>query len=280
LQRQTGEPVGAYCKRAVHLARLLRADEITPVSIPTLAQEAVRDLLRAREDCTDDLLKARRRMSDFLLRHGIAYQGGNAWTGKHDRWLRTEALVQLPTSATLLTFDCDYDGVLAAQARRDRLDAAVEQMVSDSEVTDLVRRLGCLRGMSTLTAFALAVELGDWHRFTGDSIGSFVGLVPSEPPSGQARFRAVINRTGNGNARRLLIEAARHHKSRYTIGKSLRNRWDLAPVAARIRGDEGNRRLHQRWDIFISHRKRSSVTDVAIARELAGWCWSLAVMDG
>ena len=143
----------------------------------------------------------------------------------------------------------------------------------------MVRRLGCLRGVSTLTAFALAVEIGDWHRFTGKSIGSFVGLVPSEYSSGASRVQGSVTKTGNGHARRLLVEAAWHHRARYVAGKTMRDRWELAPAAARTRGDEGNRRLHHRWVLFIERRKRHTVANVAIARELAGWCWSLAVMD-
>jgi transposase len=224
-------------------------------------------------------MRARHRLSKLLLRHGIVYYGGAAWTGKHDQWLRTEALAQLGTRATRLAFDSDYETVLVTKARRDRLDAAIEEMATESEFTPLVRRLGCLRGIGTLTGFALAVELGDWHRFTGNTIGSFVGLVPSEHSSGQTRSQGSVTKTGNGHARRLLVEAAWHHRPRYTIGKTMRERWDLAPAAARARGDEGNRRLHQRWVKFIDRHKRGTIANVAIARELAGWCWSLAVMD-
>ena len=280
LQKPAGDRVKTDAKDAVHLARLLRIDEITPVAIPTIDQEAARDLVRAREDCRGDLMAARHRLSKLLLRHGIVYYGGAAWTGKHDQWLRTDALPQLGAPATRMAFDAGYETVLATKARRDRLDAAIEEMAAHSEFTPVVRRLGCLRGIGTLTGFALAVEIGDWHRFTGNTIGSFVGLVPTEHSSGGSRSQGSITKTGNGHARRLLVEAAWHHRPRYTIGATMRARWDLAPAAARARGDEGNRRLHHRWVRFIERRKRSTTADVAIARELAGWCWSLAVMDG
>ena len=279
LQKPSGDRVKTDARDAIHLARLLRMDEITPVAIPTADQEAARDLVRAREDCRGDLMRARHRLSKLLLRHGIVYYDGDAWTGKHDAWLRNQALPQLTSSATRLTFDSDYESVLAVKARRDRLDAAIAQMAADSEFTPLVRRLGCLRGISTLTGFALAVEVGDWRRFTGNTIGSFVGLVPSEYSSGATRSQGSITKTGNTHARRLLVEAAWHHRARYRVGKTMRDRWELAPAAARIRGDEGNRRLHQRWVRFIERRKRHTVANVAVARELAGWCWSLAVMD-
>jgi transposase len=178
-----------------------------------------------------------------------------------------------------VAFDADYEAVHAVQVRRDRLDAQIAQLAGDSEFTAVVRRLGCLRGIGTLTGFALAVEIGDWHRFTGKSIGSFVGLTPSEHSSGASRSLGPITKTGNGHVRRLLVEAAWHHRPRYTVGNTLRDRWDLAPAAARVRGDAGNQRLHQRWVRFIERRKRPTVATVAIARELAGWCWSLAVLE-
>ena len=166
-----------------------------------------------------------------------------------------------------------------ALARRDRLDAHITQLAADSEFTPVVHRLGCLRGISTLTGFALAVEIGDWHRFTGNTIGSFVGLVPSEHSSGQSRSQGSITKTGNTHVRRLLVEAAWHHRARYRIGKTMRDRWDQAPAGARARGDVGNRRLHARWVNFLERRKKPTIANVAVARELAGWCWSLAVMD-
>ena len=144
----------------------------------------------------------------------------------------------------------------------------------------MVHRLGCLRGISTLTGFALAVEIGDWHRFTGNTIGSFVGLVPSEYSSGQSRVQGSITKTGNTHVRRLLIEAAWHHRARY-VGRARPCASDGSSPspAARARGDAGNRRLHHRWVRFGERRKRHVVANVAIARELAGWCWSLAVLE-
>jgi transposase len=264
---------------ALHLSRLLRLDEVTSVSIPSVGQEAARDLVRAREDCRGDLMRARHRLSKLLLRHGLVYYEGKAWTGAHDRWLRTQAAPQLTAPATRMAFDVDYDHVLTMQARRRRLDAAIEEIAADSEFTPIVRRVSCLRGVSTLTGLALAVEIGDWKRFTGNTIGSFVGLVPSEFSSGSSRVQGAITKTGNTHVRRLLIEAAWHHRPRYRVGTVLRARWDQAPPPARARADEGNRRLHNRWVGFLQRRKRSTVANVAIARELAGWCWSLAVIE-
>jgi len=276
LQRPCGDRVKTDARDAVHLARLLRLGEITPVTVPSVDQEAARDVVRAREDCRGDLMRARHRLSKLLLRQGIVYCGGQAWTAAHDRWLRQQQFDQL---ATRMAFESDYEAAMAITARRDRLDKAIVQMAADSEFTAVVRRLCCLRGVSTLTGFALAVEIGDWHRFTGNTIGAFVGLVPSEHSSGASRMQGSITKTGNTHVRRLLVEASWHHRARYIPGKTMRDRWDLAPAAARQRGDAGNRRLHQRWVTFSLRRKRPVIATVAIARELAGWCWSLAVMD-
>jgi transposase len=279
LQKPAGDRVKTDARDALRLSRLLRLDEVTSVSIPSVSQEAVRDLVRAREDCRGDLMRARHRLSKLLLRHGIVYYGGKAWTGAHDRWLRTVAAPQLTTPATRMAFDADYDHVLTMQARRGRLDAAIEDIAADGEFTSIVRRVSCLRGVSTLTGLALAVEIGDWNRFTGNTIGSFVGLTPSEYSSGSSRAQGPITKTGNTHVRRLLVEAAWHHRPQYRVGAVMRKRWDQAPAAARARGDEGNRRLHGRWVGFLERRKRPVVANVAIARELAGWCWSLAVME-
>ena len=276
LQRPSGDRVKTDARDAVHLARLLRLDEVTAVVVPSADQEAARDLVRAREDCRGDLMRARHRLSKLLLRHGIVYCGGQAWTGVHDAWLRRQ---HFAAPAVQMAFESDYDAVLATGARRDRLDAAITAMATDSEFTPVVRRLSCLRGVSTLTSFALAVEIGDWHRFTGNTIGSFVGLVPSEYSSGASRVQGSITKTGNTHARRLLIEAAWHHRAPYRPGATMLARWDLASPAARARGDQGNRRLHARWARFDEHHKRPVIANVAIARELAGWCWSLATLQ-
>jgi transposase len=279
LQRPSGDRVKTDAKDAVHLARLLRIDEFTAVVVPSVEQEAARDLVRAREDARGDLMRARHRLSKLLLRQGIVYSGGHAWTAKHDDWLRRSGREQLSAPATRLTFESNYDAVLSVKARRDRLDTAIAEMAADCEFTPLVHRLGCLRGIGTLTGFALAVEVGDWDRFTGKTIGSFIGLVPSESSSGQTRSQGVITKTGNSHLRRLLVEAAWHHRPAYVVGKTMRDRWELAGPAARARGDEGNRRLHHRWNTMRARHKRGVVANVAIARELAGWCWSLAVLE-
>jgi len=277
IQRPSGDRVKTDARDAMHLAKLLRLDEIVSVAVPSVEQEAARDLVRAREDVRGDLMRSRHRVSKLLLRQGIVYSGGQAWTGTHLVWLRAQHFV---APGLQLAFDAEHEAVLQAEARRDRLDKAIVVMAAASEFTPVVHRLGCLRGISTLTAFGLAVEVGDWERLTGSSIGAYLGLVPTESSSGQSRSQGSITKTGNTHARRLLVEAAWHHRKPYrTPGATMAARWELAPAAARARGHAGNQRLHQRWLHFTDRKKRPVVANVAIARELAGWCWSLAVMN-
>ena len=276
LARPAGERVKTDARDALQLAKLLRNDDVTSVRVPTISQESARDLVRAREDVRKDLMRARHRVSKLLLRHGHVYSGGQTWSAKHHAWLHRIRFDQLGTRCA---YEADLEAIEFAVARRDRLDALITQMAADSEFTAVTHRLCCLRGISTLTGFALAVELGDWHRFTGSSIGAYLGLVPAEYSSGQTRRQGGITKTGNNHARRLLIEAAWHHKPRYTVGAVLRARWEQAPEAARVRAHLANTRLHHRWTGYVRRHKKHTVANTAIARELAGWCWSLAVLE-
>ena len=275
LHRPPGDRVKTDARDALHLARLLRLDEVVPVRIPTPGQEAARDLVRAREAARSDLMRSRHRLSKLLLRHGLVYSDGKAWTSTHDRWLRR---LSFDSAATQAAFDDAYETVALAAARRDRLDEKITAMASGGEFTAMVHRLACLRGISTLTGFALAVEIGDWDRFTGGSIGAYLGLVPSEHSSGQSRSQGPITKTGNIHVRRLLVEAAWHHRTPYRPSVVLQRRWDQATPAVRARAHAGNQRLHARWVSYNVRKKRGVVANVAVARELAGWCWSLAVL--
>lgn len=276
LTRPAGDRVKTDAKDALLLAQLLQVGQIVPVRVPSVTEEAARDLVRAREDVRGDLMRARHRVSKLLLRHGHVYYGGKAWTGKHEMWLNS---IRFDQAGTRVAYEADREAVDFAVLRRARLDAAIADLAADSEFTALTRRLCCLRGISTLTGFALAVELGDWDRFTGASIGAYLGLVPSEHSSGDSRRQGGITKTGNTHARRLLIEAAWHHKPRYTVGPVMRARWEQATPAARARGHAGNQRLHRQWANYTARKKKHTVANTAIARELAGWCWSLATLD-
>jgi transposase len=276
LQRPVGERVKTDARDALHIAKLLKLDEIVTITIPSETQEAARDLVRAREDARRDLMSARHRLGKLLLRRGITYPGKTTWTRAHHDWLRRQRF-DLP--GLQAAFDAAHEAMVATLDRRARLDEAIHALAADSEFTSVTQRLSCLRGISTLTAFALAVEIGDWSRLDGRRIGSYLGLVPTENSSGASRSQGGLTRTGNAHARRLLIEAAWHHRTTYTpTSPTLRERWTRSSPEARERAHQGNLRLHRRWRAFEARGKRKVVANAAVARELAGWCWSLAVM--
>ncbi len=214
MERPPGDRIKTDKRDALRLARLLHIGELPEVRVPTDEEEAARDLVRAREDARADLMRARHRLSKLLLRHGIVYYGGNAWTDLHERWLRSQ---RFQAAAVQTAFTEDFDTVLATTARRDRLDKAILDLATGSRWAPVVTRLSCIRGIATLTAFALATEVGDWQRFTGAAIGAYLGLVPTEASSGAQRVQGSITKTVNTHARRLLVEAAWHHRQPFKV---------------------------------------------------------------
>jgi transposase len=276
LERPPGDRVKTDRRDARRLARLLHIGEVVGIRIPTVGQEDARDLVRAREATRADLMRARHRLSKLLLRQGIVYSRGKAWTAQHERWLRQ----QRPESpGARAAFDEYFDTVLNTTARRDRLDQAIGVTAAEPEWAPIVNRLCAVRGIATLTGLGLAVEIGDWDRFNGCSIGAYVGLVPTESSSGATRSQGSITKTGNTHARRLLVEAAwQQQRPLRAPSKALRARRDLVDPRVRARAQAADRRLHQRWRNMQAHNKQPNVIAVAVARELAGWCWSLAVM--
>ena len=273
--RPAADRVKTDRRDAERLARLLRLDEITPVRVPGPEEEAARDLVRAREDARGDLMRARHRLSKLLLRHGAVYDA-TAWTRAHDQWLRRQ---RFPSGPRSIVFDECYGRMVDAKTRRDALDSAISELAAREPYVDVVERLVCLRGVSTLTAFALTVELGDWSRFRPESLGPFLGLTPSESSSGERRRQGAITKAGNSHARRLLIEAAWHQRQPSRRSITLERRRTGKPAAVRAQAERSGRRLHGRWQALEARGKPRTIIVVAVARELAGHCWALATMD-
>src|SRR3954467_9785594 len=175
IPRAAGDRVKTNRRDAERLARLLRLGELVAVRVPEPHEEAARDLVRAREDARGELMRARQRLSKLLLRHGLVYDA-SAWSGAHDAWLRRQRFDSRPLA---LAFDESYAAMLQAKTRRDALDRAIVELAWEPPFVEIVGRPVCLRGVSTLTALALTVELGDWTRFRPQSLGPFLGLTPS-----------------------------------------------------------------------------------------------------
>jgi transposase len=275
IPRASGDRVKTDRRDAERLARLLRLGELVAVRVPEPHEEAARDLVRAREDARGELMRARHRLSKLLLRHGLVYDS-SAWTGAHDAWLRRQQFASRPLA---FAFDESYAAVLQAKTRRDALDRAIVELAAEPPFAETVGRLVCLRGVATLTALALTVELGDWSRFRPQSLGPFLGLTPSEDSTGERRRLGAITKTGNTHARRLLVEAAWHQRRPLRPSATLERRRQGQPAPVRARADQSGRRLHQRWQALEQRGKRRTVVAVAVARELAGHCWALATME-
>ena len=274
IQRAPADRVKTDRRDAERLARLLRLGELVAVRVPEPHEEAARDLVRAREDARGELMRVRHRLSKLLLRHGLLYNA-SAWTLAHDAWLRRQRFDSRPLQ---LALEESYAAACQAKARRDLLDQAIVQLAAEPPFAEIVGRLCCLRGVSTLTALALTVELGEWTRFRPQSLGPFLGLTPSENSSGERRRQGAITKTGNTHARRLLVEAAWQQRRPLRESATLARRRQGQPAAVRVQADRSSRRLHQRWQALERRGKRRTIVAVAVARELAGHCWALATM--
>src|SRR5258708_11284566 len=273
--RPAADRVKTDRRDAERLARLLRLDEITPIRVPTLEEEAARDLVRAREDARGDLMRARHRLSKLLLRHGLVYDA-TAWTRTHDPWLRRQRFDAGPLA---IVFDECYGRMIDAKSRRDALDNAISDLAATPPYVDVVSRLVCLRGVSTLTAFALTVELGDWHRFRPESLGPFLGLTPSDHSTAHRRRQPPITTPTTSHVRRLLIEAAWHQRSPSRRSVTLERRRTGKSLAVQAQAERSGRRLHARGPALEARGKPRTIVVVAVARELAGHCWALATME-
>ena len=213
--------------------RLLLAGKLHAVRVPGDEEEALRDLVRARDAVRMDLMRCRHRLSKLLLRHGIRFDDGHAWTDRH-RAVAGDGHAGLAGGAGDDARRPRRDR--RARHRRDALEREIVAMLPASPWTVQVGRLRCLRGVDTLTAVGLCAEIGDFERFArAEQLMSYVGLVPSESTTGQQRRLGSITKTGSGHARRLLVEAAWHYRPRPSIGKAL----DRPPSRPAARSDRG-----------------------------------------
>jgi transposase len=256
------------------LAGLFRAGELTTIRIPPPEEEAVRDLIRAREDLCEDILRARHRLSKFLLRHDRVYrEGTQKWTERHLAWVRRQQFATPGLEALV----GHHLAIIEARVRqRDLMDAAIAQIAADEPYVAPVRRLCCLRGIRALSALTLLVEVGDFRRFAGAAaFMGFTGLVPSEASSGERQHHGSITKTGNAHLRRVLVEAAWAYRAKPALGASWRTRFADQPAELVAYAIAAQQRLHARYWRMTNRGKLSSVATVAVARELAGFIWGV-----
>ena len=278
IERPAQDKLKTDRRDAERVLRLLMIDALHAVRVPRVEEEALRDLVRAREDVRGDLMRARQRLSKLLLRHGILYEDSSStWTQRHRAWLRAQDLGG-GAQATLL----DYLGAIdTLELRRGTLERTISELVPSSPYAQTVARLRCLRGIDTLSAVGLAAEIGDFERFAKPGrLMSYIGLVPSENSSGETRRQGAITKTGSRHARRLLVEAAWHYRKTPARGVTLQRRQEGQPANIIAISWQAQQRLHRVWRRLAEQRgKRRTIVAVAVARELAGFCWALAHAD-
>jgi transposase len=258
---------------AQRLLVLYRAGALKFVAVPTREQEGLRDLVRCREDLVCARRAARHRVAKALLRHGhIFAEAKKSWTKIHQAWVRRQRLADPLAQCALEHMLAHLDSVDAQIAV---LDHQLEEIAGREPWNDPVSWLCCFRGISTITALGMLAELGDFHRFaTARELMGYLGLTPSEYSSGEQRHRGHITKTGPRHARRLLIEAAWHYQHPPRISRRIAAIQPHVPPAVAARAHGAQIRLHHRHRTLTAHGKRSTVANVAVARELAGFLWA------
>jgi transposase len=272
--RKSGDRVKTDRRDAVKLARFLRSGDLTEVQVPDTATEAMRDLERCREDAKRAERTARHQLSKFLLRQGRIYDGKTAWTGMHLDWVRGQVFELEAHNRVLIDY---VQAVENATARVERLTKDIVELIETWSLRPLVKALQALRGVQVISAVILAAELGDFARFaSAPALMAYLGLVPSEHSSGETQKRGRITRTGNGHVRRILVESAWSYRHRPTMSPTIRKRNEgVAPQVQAIAW-KAQHRLHRRYQKLLGRGKNKQQTVTALARELAGFVWSIA----
>jgi transposase len=269
---RAGDRVKTDRRDAKKLVRLYRAGELSFVQPPSPMQEGLRDLVRCRDDLRCARTAARHRVVKALLRHGHIYRQGEAWTVRHRAWIESQRLAD-PLAHAALEYMLTHLGGLDTQIAA--LDGQLEQIATREPWADPVAWLCSFRGISTRTALGLLAEIGDFRRFAHPrELMSYLGLTPSEYSSGQQQHRGHITKTGNRHARRLLLEASWHYRHRPRQSARAARLQEHVPPEVKARAWQAQIRLHHRHRVLAEHGKRSTVANVAVARELTGFIWA------
>src|ERR671930_698230 len=227
IPQKPGERVKTNRRDAIKLARLMRSGDLTPVYVPKVADEAIRDPCRAREDAICDLKTAKFRLKAFLLRQDIRYTGRATWSPAHLRWL---AEVVCPTPAQQIVFQEYVRAVTEHTERLQRLEQELHEQVKTWRLQPVVEALQALRGVQFTVAVTLVAELGDLTRFQNPrQLMKYLGLIPSEYSSGERRRQGSITKAGNTHARHALVEGAWAYRYPAKVSRHLQRRWEQLP---------------------------------------------------
>jgi transposase len=235
----------------------------------------MRDLIRSRLAAVRAVRTARQQLSAFLLRHERIYRNGRkAWTKAHRGWLADQSFAQ---PAHQIVLEENIEAVRLSERRRHRIDGYLRAQIPTWSLFPLVQNLGALRGLDTIASAGLAAAIGDPSRFaSAPDFMAYLGLVPSEHSSGPKRRTGAITKSGDIHARTLLIEAAHSYRFPARIGRAKLVVVDAVPEAVREIAWKAQTRLCRRYRQMLGKGKLKPVVVTAIARELAGFVWSIA----
>lgn len=274
IPKRSGDRVKTDRRDALMLARLARAGELAPVRVPEAADEAVRDLVRAREDAVREQRNARHRLKALLLRNGIAYAGKAAWTPAHLRWL---ASLKLPLAAQQIAFQEYLHSITESATRIARLEQALREQLPGWGLRPVVQALMAMRGMQLIAAMTLVAELQDFTRFAHPrQLMAYVGLVPGEHSSGPKRRQGSITKAGNSAARRMLVEVAWQYLHGPRVSPIIARRHDQVPAAITDIAWAAQLRLSAKFKRLLARKVMKTKAVVAVARELVGFVWAIA----
>lgn len=271
---KVGDRVKTDRRDAQKLASLHRAGELTAVWVPGEEQEAIRDLMRAREDMKRARRQVRQQLNGYLLRHGKVYNEQKHWTQGHLRWLEE---VKFAAPLQQLVFQEYVDAQRQADARLAGLTREIERIAESWSLGPVVQALTALRGVDVLTAMTVVAELGDITRFDNPrQLMGYLGLVPSEYSSGGSQRRGAITKTGNGHVRRALVEAAWSYRFMARKTRHLQRRAQRSSERVQAIAWAAQKRLCGRYRRLMERGKLSVQACTAVARELAGFIWAIA----
>jgi transposase len=274
IPKKPGDRVKTDRRDAVQLARLARSGDLTTVYVPTVEDEAMRDLTRAREDTISDLKDAKFRLKAFLLRQDIRYVGRANWGPAHLRWLSE---VVCPTPAQHIVFQEYVRAVNEHTERLQRLEQELQEHVNAWRLNPVVEALQALRGVQFTVAVTMVAEIGDLTRFdTPRELMKFLGLIPSEYSSGEQRRQGSITKAGNTHARKAVVEGAWAYRYPAKVSRHLQLRLEKQPKMIQDLSWKAQVRLCTRYRRLVSRGKHANVVTVAIARELVGFMWAIA----